>query len=99
MKIQIMKNYIFYLLILLIFLKTNQFKNVKKEKPYNPKINITKFYPLFDRNTNKYQTRKYTAFLWNQCGGIGWNGPIICESKAKCRVINIHFHQCVPKRY
>jgi endoglucanase len=33
---------------------------------------------------------------WEQCGGIGWTGPTVCESGYTCIVHNPYYHQCLP---
>ncbi|KAL2751774.1 carbohydrate esterase family 15 protein [Sodiomyces alcalophilus JCM 7366] len=33
---------------------------------------------------------------WQQCGGIGWQGPFTCVSGHTCQVLNDWYHQCVP---
>jgi hypothetical protein len=48
---------------------------------------------------NDSSSRKLTAYLWKQCGGIGYNGPNVCELNAKCKTITKYYYQCVPKRY
>ena len=100
MKIKIMLNYTYYILIIALLFHLNNFKEIRSKTCCNSKLNMNKtiMYPLFDRNT-KYKTSKMTAYLWKQCGGIGWSGPVVCESQTKCKIINIYFHQCVPKRY
>ncbi|KAF3931372.1 Endoglucanase-4 [Dactylellina cionopaga] len=35
-----------------------------------------------------------TQTQWGQCGGIGWTGPTICQSPAKCTVQNQYYSQC-----
>ncbi|KAK4121662.1 carbohydrate-binding module family 1 protein [Parathielavia appendiculata] len=36
-----------------------------------------------------------TAKRWQQCGGIGWTGPTICESPYSCTKLNDWFYQCL----
>ena len=48
--------------------------------------------PLTPPPTERCPTR-----LWNQCGGIDFNGRKCCPENAQCVVFNEYFHQCVPK--
>ncbi|KAG9090535.1 hypothetical protein FS749_000469 [Ceratobasidium sp. UAMH 11750] len=36
------------------------------------------------------------AAMWNQCGGIGWQGSTKCEDGSICMLINPYYSQCVP---
>lgn len=31
---------------------------------------------------------------FGQCGGIGYNGPNVCEPGSTCKKINDHYYQC-----
>ncbi|KAF3908918.1 Endoglucanase-4 [Arthrobotrys entomopaga] len=33
--------------------------------------------------------------LWEQCGGIGWNGATICPTGQTCSSINPYYAQCL----
>ena len=35
------------------------------------------------------------AKKWNQCGGIGFNGPTCCESGSTCHELNKYYSQCM----
>lgn len=35
------------------------------------------------------------AAHWEQCGGIGWSGPTVCQSPWTCTVLNPYYSQCL----
>ncbi len=36
------------------------------------------------------------AKIYTQCGGIGWDGPTICEDGSLCVAHNEYYSQCLP---
>jgi Fungal cellulose binding domain len=36
------------------------------------------------------------AYRYEQCGGIGYTGPVCCDGHSACKVQNPHYSQCLP---
>ncbi|KAJ7600286.1 glycoside hydrolase [Mycena floridula] len=45
--------------------------------------------------TSTTSTSGAQAGHWDQCGGIGFNGPTVCVSGTTCTVINPYYSQCL----
>ncbi|RVD83416.1 uncharacterized protein DFL_007802 [Arthrobotrys flagrans] len=45
--------------------------------------------------TTTSATPTAVAGHWQQCGGIGYTGPTVCESPYTCTVLNPYYYQCL----
>jgi hypothetical protein len=42
------------------------------------------------------QCNSWISALWGQCGGVAWEGGLVCPSGTTCNYVNNYYSQCVP---